>query len=272
MKNTKTYRKYSQMPISKEQRFVATSILLSLGFIGINFIPDQFRLLSIFGLTFATIFLFVICLWEGLGINSTLLSLILPPLYTLGVGIFWFLIPVSVAARFPVIILFGTGIYFLARTENIFTVSAIKTIPLFRGARWVGFILTFLTAFFLFNAIISIKANIFITTLGIALTSLFLFIQGLWVSSIEKKDLSLNKMFLYSGIFTFGITQISILLYFWPVTVVVGSIFLTIGVYVLLGLGQAQLEGRLFKQTVEEHLIVSLIVFLVMFFATTWGG
>jgi len=260
------------MQITKEQRFIASSLLLSLGFIGINYVSDSFRLFAILGLTLFTLVLFAISLWEGLGINSTLLSLILPPLFTLGVGIFWFLIPVSIFARLPVVVLFGTGIYFLARTENIFTVSSYKTIPLFRGARWVGFILTFLTAFFLYNAIISIKANVVATSIGVALISLFLFLQGLWVSSIEKKDLVLSKMFLYSIVFAFGITQISLLLYFWPVTVVVGSIFLTIGVYVLLGLGQAQLEGRLFKETVQDHLLVGLIVFAVMFFVTHWGS
>ncbi len=259
------------MQITKEKRFIATSVLLSLGFLAINYIDNSLRLPAILGLTVITLILFIFALWEGLGINPTLLSLILPPLFTLGVGIFWFLIPVSIFARLPVVILFGVGIYVLCRTENIFTVSSFKTIPLFRAARWIGFILTFLTAFLLFNAIISIKANIFITCSGVALISLFLFLQGFWVSSIEKKDLATNKMFIYSFMFALVITQIAALLYFWPVTVVVGSIFLTIGIYVLLGLGQAKLEDRLFKKTVQEHLIVGLIVFVVMFFATHWG-
>jgi len=106
---------------------------------------------------------------------------------------------------------------------------------------------------------------------GVALISLFLFLQGFWVSSIEKKDLATDKIFLYSGIFALIITEIAALLYFWPVTVVVGSVFLTIGIYILLGLGQAQLEDRLFKQTVQEYLTVGLVVFVVMFFATHWG-
>src|SRR6266436_1351681 len=121
------------MQISKEKKFIATSIFLSLGFLGINFINDSSRLPAILGLTLLTLILFIFSLWEGLGINPTLLSLILPPLFTLGVGI-----------------------YVLCRTENIFTVSSFKTIPLFRAARWIGFILTFLTAFLLFNAVISI--------------------------------------------------------------------------------------------------------------------
>ena len=266
-----TFKKFLQMQISKEKRFIATSILLSLGFIGINFVNESFRLLAILGLTISTLVLFIFSLWEGLGINSTLLSLILPPLFTLGVGIFWFLIPASIVAHLPVVVLFGVGIYVLNRTENVFTVSSFRTIPLFRAARSIGFILTFLTAFLLYNAIISIRVDIFITSFGVFLISLFLFLQGFWASLIEKKDLVLNKLFLYSFVFAFGVMQVSILLYFWPVTVVVGSIFLTALIYVLLGLGQAQLEGRLFRQTVQEHLWVGLIVFVIMFLATHWG-
>ena len=66
--------------------------------------------------------------------------------------------------------------------------------------------------------------------------------------------------------------EIALSLYFWPVTVVVGSLFLTIAVYMLLGLGQAKIEGRLFSQTVREYLIVGVLVFIGMFFATRWGG
>lgn len=260
------------MPIlSKRRKFVATSVLLSLGFIAINFIDNTYRLPAISALSFLTIILFVFSLWEGLGINPTLLTLILPTLFTLGVGIFWFLLPANLFARLPVVILFGVGIYALCLTANIFTVSAIRTIALVRAGRGVGFVLTLLTAFLLYDAVISIKANILITTLGIALFSLFLFLQGLWTSSLEKKDLTTDKIFLYSIIFTLGITEISVLLYFWPVTVVVGSLFLTIGVYVLLGLGQAKLEGRLFRQTAQEYLSVGLLVFLAMVFATHWG-
>ncbi|CAN5290451.1 hypothetical protein BH10PAT1_BH10PAT1_2340 [soil metagenome] len=257
--------------ITKEQKFILTSIILSLGFVAINFIPDQYRFLAITLLTILSLLLFVFSLWEGLGINPTLLTLILPPLFTLGIGIFWFLIPASVFAQLPIVLFYGIGIYVLCRTANIFTVSAIRTIPLFRSARWIGFILTFVTAFLLYNAVISVRANIVITAVGVALTSFFLFLQGLWVSSLEKKDLAMNKIFLYSLVFALAIMQVSILLYFWPVTVVVGSVFLTIGIYILLGLGQAQLEGRFFKQTVTEHLTVGLIVFIIMFLATNWA-
>jgi len=66
--------------------------------------------------------------------------------------------------------------------------------------------------------------------------------------------------------------EISVSLFFWPATLVVGSIFLTVAVYILLGLGQAKLEQRLFRQTVREYLLVGILVFIGMFFATHWGG
>ena len=268
-----TFRKFlPTLTLSKREKFVITSIILCLGFVGINFVGDQYRFLSITALTLLTLILFIFSLWEGLGINPTLLTLILPPLFTLGVGIFWFLLPTNIFARLPVVALFGLGIYSLSLTANIFTVSAIRTIALVRAARGVGFVLTLLTAFLLFDAIISIKASIFITGLGIALVSLFLFLQGLWTSSLEKKDLETNNIFLYSFVFAWAISQISILLYLWPSGVVVGSLFLTVGIYILLGLGQAQLEERFFKQTIQEYLTVGLVVFVTMIFATHWGG
>lgn len=60
--------------------------------------------------------------------------------------------------------------------------------------------------------------------------------------------------------------------FFWPVSVVVGSLFLTVTFYMLLGLGQAKVEERLFPAVVREHVVVGIVVFLAMFIATHWGG
>ncbi len=259
--------------MNKRQKFVFTSILLSFGFIGINLIDNSYRFWAVLGLSLVTLILFIFSLWEGLGINATLLTLVLPTLFTLGVGLFWFLIPSSIFARIPVVILYGVGVYALSLTMNIFTVSAIRNIALVRVALAVGFILTLLDAFLLFDAILSIKANILVTSFAVGLVSLPLFLQGLWMSNLEKSFRKIRKSRIpfYACLFSLGMVEVSSLLYFWPVTVVVGSLFLTVGIYVLLGLGQAQVEGRLFKQTTTEYLSLGLIVFLAMLLATHWG-
>jgi hypothetical protein len=91
----------------------------------------------------------------------------------------------------------------------------------------------------------------------------------MWSIELEKEfDMKTFQMALVSGLI---VAELSVLIFFWPVTVVVGSLFLTSGVYLLLGLGQAKIEDRLFPSVVREYLTVGLIVLIGMFFATRWG-
>lgn len=256
--------------LSKRRRFVITSILLSLGFVGIQFLTDQNRFWAIGVLGLATIILFVWSLFEGLGKNMTLLTLILPTVFTLGVGTFWFLLPANIFARIPIVIFYGIGIYVLCSTMNIFTVSAIRTIALLRAARGVGFVLSLVTSFLVFDAILSLRSQVYILLPLVLVVSFPLFIQGFW-SVVLEKEFSKDILVL-SIVSTLIMLEIAAVLFFWPVTVVVGSLFLTVTFYILLGLGQSKIEGRLFLATVREYLIVGTLVFIAMFFATHWGA
>jgi hypothetical protein len=255
--------------MSKRRRFVITSALLSLGFVAIQFLNDQNRFWAIGVLGLATIILFSWSLFEGLGRNMTLLTLILPTIFTLGVGTFWFLLPANIFARIPIVIFYGAGIYVLCLTMNIFTVSAIRTIALLRAARGVGFVLSLITSFLVFDAIISLRYPVYSLLPLVLVVSFPLFLQGFW-SVVLEKEFS-KDIFIISAITTIIMVEIAAVLFFWPVTVVVGSLFLTVIFYVLLGLGQSRIEGRLFSATIREHLIVGTLVLIAMFFATHWG-
>ena len=255
--------------MSKRQRFVISSFVLSLGFITIQFIEERFKILGISLLGFLTLILFWWGLWEGLGKDMTLVSLVLPFLFTVSVGFFWFLLPANILARLPVIILFGIGNYVLFLTMNIYTVSAVRTIALLRAARGVGFVLTLLVSFLIFDTILSLRLPLWLTPLLIGFTSFPILLQGFWSVSLEKEYE--KRLFYLSGVTTLVIVEMSMTLYFWPVTLVVGSLFLTVGVYMLVGLGQALLEGRLFIQTIKEYLLVGILVFMGMSLATHWG-
>ena len=256
--------------MSKRKRFVITSLVLSLGFVAIQFLPDQYRMSAIAGLGILTITFFYWALYEGLGRNMTLLSLILPTLFTLGVGFFWFLLPSTVFTRLPVVIFYGIGIYALCLTMNIYTVAAVRTIALVRAAKGVGFVLTLVTSFLIYDAILSIRVPIWLVAPSVVVLSFPLFLQGFWSVPLEK-EFSLD-LFSMSFISSLVVGEVATTLHFWPVTVVVGSLFLTVTVYMLLGLGQAHLEGRLFAQTVRDYLLVGIFVFFGMFLATSWGG
>lgn len=255
--------------MSKRRRFLLTSLILSLGFIGLQFLTNQNRFLAIGLLGLLTLVLFAWSLWEGIGRNMTLLTLVLPTIFTLGVGIFWFLLPGSIFAQIPVVIFFGVGIYVLCLTMNIYSVSAARTIALLRAARGVGFVLTLVTSFLVFDAILSFRSPIWLTVPASILLSFPLFFQGVWAVNLETKFEP--ELLLFSAVSALVIGEITAALYFWPVTIVVGSLFLTVVVYTLLGLGQAKLEGRLFSQTVREYLVVGILVFIAIFFATHWG-
>ena len=84
--------------------------------------------------------------------------------------------------------------------------------------------------------------------------SFLLFVQGFWSSDLSKEfRLEINAL---SGVSAYLVGQIAAILYFWPVTVVVGSIFITAAIYIFLGLGQSYIEDRLFRQTVKDKTIL----------------
>lgn len=256
--------------MSKRLRFIISSLILSIGFIVIQFLEGSLKFPAIGILVLLTGIFSFWSFYEGLGKNMTWISLILPMMFTLSVGIFWFLLPANIYTRIPIVIFYSIGIYVLSTTMNIYTVSSLKTIALLRAARGVGFVLTLITSFLIFDAILSMRQNIFITVSLVFLSSFLLFLQSFWSINLEKKfD---KDIFIMSLVSSLIIVELSALIYFWPVTVVVGSLFLTSGGYLLLGLGQAKLEERLFPTTIREYLTVVFIVLIGMFFATRWGG
>jgi hypothetical protein len=256
--------------MTKRTKFITTSVVLSVSLFLVSLLDNRLKLYAIGGLSIVTILLFYWSLVEGIGRNATMLVLILPSLFTLGVGLFWFLLPASIFATLPVIFFYAIGINALCRTMNIFTVSAIRTIALARAAKGVGFVLTLFTYFLLFDAVLSLKASIFINFIITFFVSFPLFLQGLWTSKLSTEiD---KELFIYSIFFSYILSSASIMLYFWPVRIVVGSLFLTVGVYVLLGLGQAKIEARIFRQTINEYLFIGIFVFIAMFLVTSWRG
>lgn len=104
----------------------------------------------------------------------------------------------------------------------------------------------------------------------VTLLSFPLFLQGLWTSTLEERFS--KELVITTAVFSLILGEITVILFFWPVSLVVGSLFLTVGLYMLLGLGQAKLEGRLFSQIVKEYLLVFLLVVFGMFIATRWGA
>lgn len=257
------------MLLTKRRKFILSSIVLTAGLTYVQFGQVTNRYAVIFALSFLAVVLTLWSLKEALKGSIWLVSWILPSFFTAGVGLFYFLLPSSVFTAIPVIIFFLIGIYALFLSENIFSVAAIRTIQLSRSASAVSFLLTLLTSFLLYDTVFSFRLSFYFNAFFVFLISLFLFLHGIWSVSLEEK---ITKKTIWTSFFiSLGIGEIALALSFWPTTTTLASLFLTSLVYVILGLTQAKLSGRLFKKTIDEFLIVGLLVLFVLLFYTKWG-
>lgn len=256
--------------LTKRRKFVLSSFLLSFGlYLYFVFVGSENKYQAVAFLSFLT---GLLTFWSLRGAAfglATWITPILPALFTAGVTLFYFLLPANLLTIIPIIAIYFIGMYSLFLTENIFSVAAIRTINLFRTASAAGFVLILLTTFFLYNTLLSLKLAFHFNFLLTFLISFPLIFCGLWSVNLEEKitlDL-ISASFLTALL----LAELGAALSFWPVTLTMGSSFLTTGVYVLLGLTQTYLGGRLFKGTETVYLIFGLAVFLTMIFLTPWG-
>ncbi len=254
----------------KRQKFVLTAVVLSLGLAGgqLGGVPE-WRYLFIALLSLVTVALSGWSLREGLAGWEWLTVLLPMVLFTVGVGFFYILLPSAVWARLAIIILFGIGQYALLLTGNIFSVAAIRTIALSRAAQAVGFVMTLLTGFFIYDTILSFRQGLWINGPAVFVVSIGLLLPALWSVRLEERlgATLINFVLLLSllqGILT---TAISI----WPISLAVSSLFLSTMLYVYLGITQHYFSDRLFKRTAWEYIIVGMVVLITML-VTSGGG
>ena len=256
---------------NKRARFVAGAIFLTLFLLITQIVSFSWRYFSILGLF---LFSFLFSIWslsEGVGNWSVkIITAILPSFFSVAVAMFYFLFPESLVYQVFLLIAFGLVIYIIFLTENIFTVAAMRTIALSRAAQTVGFLITLLTAFFCYNTIFSFRLFGWWNALLILAVSFPLFFQVLWSAKLEEGFDS--KTLLFSLIFSLIVGELSLIVSFFPVNVLTGSLFLTCAAYILIGLGSAYLVGRLFRQTVKEYLVVGGLMFLFLLITTSRRG
>lgn len=254
--------------MTKRMKLVIVAVALSLGLLGIQSIEVDARYQAIGLLAGVAYGLSAWALFDDLKRMEWLTVLILPVLYPVAVALFYFLLPVRLLSRVMILSIFGIGMYALLLTENIFSVAAIRTIQLLRAAHAVGFLLTLLVAFFLWDTLFSFRLAPWWNALGVGITSLPLVLQGLWSVNLEEKisrEVVNNSLGL-----SWGLTGLALMISFWPVTITIASLFLVTGLYVGLGLIQNRISGRLFKKTVTEYLWVSGLVAGLTFLLARW--
>ena len=255
--------------LSKRQKLITGVLLLSLGlFISQNLLGKS-GVYTVFSLAIITdIFLFLI-LYKDLKDNFSPQIFILPLIFSLSFGLFFFLVPARFLTRIITTSLYAIGLYSLFLSENIFIVSSIRTIALLSSARTVSFVITLLSYFFLSNVVFSLHLNIYFLLIFLSLYSFSLIIYSLWTYTLEKKIFS--NLYWVIGL-TLCLVETGVILWFWPSTPTVLALFLTGIFYTVVGLSQVWIEKRLFKGIMWEYFWVAGIVFISLLLFTSWTG
>lgn len=256
--------------MTKRRKFLLVALILSLGLLGTQLMLVEFRYHALAVLGFLAYGLSAWALFDDLQGVEWLTILSLPTLYPISTGLFYFLLPEKLLSRIFVLLLFGVGMYALLLTENIFSVAAIRTIQLLRAAHAVGFLITLITSFFLFDTIWSFRWPFWVNGLLVGGVSVPILLQGLWSVELTEGKLSRRNV-LFAGLLSLAMAQVAIGLSFWPVSISVGSLFLVAMLYVTLGIAQQFFMGRLFRKTLYEYVGVGVVVLLILTFLTPWG-
>ena len=157
--------KYLNIPLSKRQKFVVSVAMLSVGIFISQYITGVYSIFSALFLSLLTVLFLFISLQEDIKDNFSYTIFILPFMFTLSLILFYPLLPARLLTRIIITGLYAFGLYSIFLTQNIFAVSAIRTINLLRSARIVSFILTIAIIFFSANIIFSSRLPFYISPL-----------------------------------------------------------------------------------------------------------
>ncbi|MCL5970141.1 MAG: hypothetical protein M1450_01395 [Patescibacteria group bacterium] len=262
--------KIFDIKFSKRQRYVFTVLTLTAGLVTTQIVPIDQRNEMVVSLGILTFVLSTITQKEDLkGIEYLTLN-ILPVMFTIAVSYFYFLLPVRWLTRVPTAVLYALGIYAILLTENIYNVAAIRSIQLLRAAHSVGFLTTLITAFLLFDTLISFHSSSFINLVFVLIICFPLILQSLWSMVLEQR---ISKKIIFSTILSsLIIAETAFMLSFWPINTTIFALFLTTLLYSIIGILQQKLIQRLFPQTLKEFITVVIITFLLIIVTTKWGG
>lgn len=254
--------------LSKRQKFIISIIILSVSLFLTEHFLGRSAVYIVFGISILTDLLLFVSIRKDLEDNFNPQVFILPFFFSLAFGLFYLLIPARLLTRIAMAGIYAVGLYSLFLSENIFTVSSIRTIALLSSARTVAFVLTLLSYFFLANVIFSFHINVLVTLLLIFGFTFPLVLNSIWIYTLEK-DIRKDILWVFS--LAVCLFEVAILLWFWPSSPTVLALFLTGIFYSIVGLSQAWFEKRLFKSVILEYVWVAFVVFVVLVLFTTWG-
>jgi hypothetical protein len=252
--------------VRRREKFVITSILLSLGLLIVQAFPLDQRYFAVAGLAVVSYLFSGWALKEDLQWFEWISILPLLALYAGAVGLFYFLLPSNILTRAFILVLFGVGTYALLLTANIYSVAKGRTIQLVHAATTIGLLFTLLTMLLITNTVFSLRLPFFVNGLLVGLTCFPLVLSSLWSVQFEQKIS--RRILVISGILTLVFVELAMGLSFLPLSIWNASLLMMALLYVALGVVHNYLKDILFSNTVAEYSLVAGLIgimFMLMF-------
>ncbi len=250
----------------RREKFVVSTFLLLIMFFVLQYVSLDWRYwgIAVFG-----ILSYLISTWalsDDLQLHERLTIVPLPAMYAMSVSFFYFLLPSSLLSRSGVLLVFGLGLYALLLTCNIYSVAKGRTIQLLYAANAVGFLIVLLISLLLSNIVFSFKLPFWANGLLIGLVHYPLVFMSLW--SVNLEDFIAKDLLVYSLIISVFLAELSVLLSLIPISIWNASLFITGMIYLILGILNSFLRGRLFKNTTREYSLMAILlaVLFIIFF------
>jgi hypothetical protein len=250
----------------RRQKFVISSVLLSLGLLGVQYVSLEWRYLGLILLSVVSYFMSAWALSDDLVAHEWLTVVPFPALYASSVGLFYFLLPANLLSKLLILAVFGVGMYGLFLTSNIYSVAKGRTIQLIHAAHAVGLLFTLLTSLLLTNTIFGLRLSFYLNGLLVGLVHFPLILMSLW--SVKLEDYVSRQIWSLSGVLTLFLVELAMILSFFPFSVWNQALFIMAFVYVGLGLLHNFLKERLFESTLREYSLVAVFVvamFIILF-------
>ncbi len=258
--------------MDKRLQFVIGTIGFSIIFFLIRFVPFEWKYQVIGALSFILgLFFFFISRQTTKQAKDLLIASSFPVYFTAIVAIFRFLFSQNIFWEIGIMLLFVVGLYSLFLLENVFLVTLThKTVPLYRAAVTVGFLLTLVSAFLAYDIVFSFRMGPWLNSAWILITSFPLLFHFFWFVNLSPSEQ--KKYWPSSVIFSFILGQVGVSMSFWPANTAKTALYLASLFYVFGGLAQAKAHEKLFKNTIREFIWVGLGIFVALILVTRWAG
>lgn len=254
--------------IEKRYRLIASAVILSFLMLFSTFFYFDKAVIFLLLLAFFSFSLTYFSLSEKIEGIGWFGFFFMPIVVSLSFYLFYFLFPIRWLTRLPFIIVYAISIYAILLTSNIFNIGVEKSLQLYRAAFSVNFFYQAIVAFLLFNFLFSLKQYFFVNALGTAVIVFLLSFHLFW--TIKLKKYVEKEVLKYALLIGLILGQLSLVVSFVPTKTAITPLFLTASFYSLAGLIYNYLNERLFKETVQEYVIVWVFVLFISLLTLSW--